>query len=106
MLRRPKSVSIAFTAPGEVVVEREKLPRPGRGEALVTARCSLISTGTERRCLERDFAPGTHWDDWVTYPFRPGYSLVGTTASGSRTCTRAPHAQRVIVVETGLIAVP
>ena len=39
-------MSITFRGPGEVVVGREKLRRPRRGEALLTARCSLISTGT------------------------------------------------------------
>ena len=37
---------------------------------------SLISTGTETICFARRFDPGTHWDHWVQYPFRPGYSTV------------------------------
>jgi threonine dehydrogenase-like Zn-dependent dehydrogenase len=87
-------------------VRRERLPRRRKGEVLLDARCSLVSSGTERRCLERDFAPGTHWDSWVTYPFRPGYSFVGVTAEGARMCAHAPHAQRVVVEERRLIPVP
>jgi hypothetical protein len=34
--------------------------------------CSLISTGTEGICFNRLFAPGTHWDGWVKYPFATG----------------------------------
>lgn len=73
---------------------------------LLEARCSLVSTGTERTCLERDFAAGTHWEEWVTYPFRPGYSFVGVTDQGARVCAHAPHAQRAIVEEQRVIPVP
>lgn len=54
--------------PGEVVPA---------GHVRVRATTSLISTGTEGICLHRLFEPGTHWDQWVKYPFGPGYSLVG-----------------------------
>jgi threonine dehydrogenase-like Zn-dependent dehydrogenase len=87
-------------------MRQERLSRPHRGEALLEARCSLISTGTERTCLERDFDPGTHWDEWVTYPFHPGYSFVGVIDRGARVCTHAPHAQRAVVPEGLLIPVP
>lgn len=106
LLRRPDSLSITFTGPGRVAVERERLRRPRKGEALLTARCSLISVGTERRALDRDFAAASHWEQWVTYPFRPGYSFVGTTEPGSRVCAHAPHAQRVIVAAETLVPVP
>lgn len=54
--------------PGEIVPA---------GHVRVRATTSLISTGTEGICLHRLFEPGTHWDQWVKYPFGPGYSLVG-----------------------------
>lgn len=101
LLRRPDSLSITFTGPGQVTVERERLRRPRRGEALLTALCSLISVGTERRALDRDFGSGAHRERWVTYPFRPGYSFVGTTEPGSRVCAHAPHAQREVMAQTG-----
>lgn len=105
-LRRPKSLSVVFTGPGQVELRRERLRRPDRGEALLEARCSLVSTGTERTCLERDFDPGTHWDEWVSYPFHPGYSFVGVVDGGARVCTHAPHAQRAVIPEDLLIPVP
>lgn len=101
-----KSLAITFTGPGQVEVRRERLRRPNSAEVLLDARCSLVSTGTERRCLERDFAPDTHWDSWVTYPFRPGYSFVGVTEEGARMCAYAPHAQRAVVEKQQLIPVP
>lgn len=108
MLRRKgvDNLAIAFTGPGRVELLRERLPRPRRGQLLLEASCSLISTGTERRCLERDFAPGSHWDEWVSYPFRPGYSFVGATAKGERFCAPAPHASHALVEEEHAIPVP
>src|ERR1700730_13883186 len=105
-LRRPEALAIIFTGPERVEVRQERLPRPRRGDVVLEARSSLVSTGTERTCLTRDFAPGTHWDAWVTYPFQPGYSFVGVTEEGARMCAHAPHAQRAIVEEQRLIPVP
>jgi threonine dehydrogenase-like Zn-dependent dehydrogenase len=105
-LRSPESLSIVFTGPGAAELRRERLSRPGKDEVLLEARCSLVSTGTERRCLVRDFAPGSHWDSWVSYPFQPGYSFVGVAQDGARVCAHAPHAQRAVVGERQLIAVP
>jgi 2-desacetyl-2-hydroxyethyl bacteriochlorophyllide A dehydrogenase len=102
-----RSWRIAFPAPGEVAVEEEEVPEaPGPGEVLVRARASLISTGTECIALTRAFEPGTHWDRWVRFPFRPGYSLVGEVVAagpgvdgvrpGDRLAVRAPHAAHVV----------
>src|SRR5260370_26386737 len=49
----------------------------GSWEVMLKARKTLISTGTEGICLSRLFEPGSHCDRWVTYPFYPGYLLVG-----------------------------
>jgi threonine dehydrogenase-like Zn-dependent dehydrogenase len=104
--RGPTSLAIRFPGPGQVEVGPERLRRPRRGEVLLDASCSLVSTGTERRCHERDFAPGSHWDSWITYPFRPGYAFVGVTPEGARMCADAPHAQRAVVAREQLIPVP
>lgn len=105
-LRRPRSLAVTFIGPGQVEVRQRRLPRPGQGQELLEARCSLVSTGTERTCLERDFAPGTHWDAWVTYPFYPGYSFVGVRENGERVCAHAPHAQRAVVRSGDAVAIP
>jgi len=105
-LRGPASLTVTFTGSRQVATRWERLPRRKWGEVLLDARCSLVSTGTERRCLNRDFGPGTTWDSWVTYPFRPGYSFVGVTEEGARMCAHAPHAQRTIVGAERLIPVP
>ena len=71
------SLDILFLAKDTVDVQQQPVPAVQPGEIVVQLQRSLISTGTECICLQRNFAPGSHWDTWVKYPFRPGYSAVG-----------------------------
>jgi len=73
----PKSKYIVFPQACQVDVWEEEVSAPGPGEVLCRAEKSLISIGTELHCLKGIFEPGTNWYDWVKYPFRPGYSMVG-----------------------------
>src|SRR4051812_21444292 len=68
---------IVFPKAQNVAVWDEQIEPPGEGEILCKAEKSLISIGTELNCLRGVFDPGTNWADWVKYPFRPGYSMVG-----------------------------
>ena len=100
------SQSIVFTAPKTVEVHEEPVPDPGPQQMLVRAEHSLISTGTELICLNGEFEPGSHWDNWVKYPFHPGYNHVGIVekvgaevtnfAPGDRVATRTNHKQFVL----------
>src|SRR5579885_2228142 len=102
-----QSRSIVFTGKDEVMLLTELVQEPGPGEVLIKAKKTLISTGTESVCLSRLFAPGSHWDRWVTYPFFPGYSMVGEVVAigsgveniheGERFALRAPHKEYVTV---------
>jgi threonine dehydrogenase-like Zn-dependent dehydrogenase len=101
------SVDIIFTDKDRVEVRRTPVRSPGPGEVLIKARRSLISSGTECICLGRLFEPGSHWDDWVRYPFTPGYSMAGEIVEmgagvegltpGMRVTVQRPHAQYVTV---------
>ena len=51
-------------------------------EVRCRALASLVSTGTESFCLAGDFDAGTFWEEWVQYPFSPGYSM--TARGGGR----------------------
>jgi 2-desacetyl-2-hydroxyethyl bacteriochlorophyllide A dehydrogenase len=94
---------IVFPEPGKVEVREEQIGPPGPGEMLCVATRSLVSTGTETYCLRGDFDPGTFWESWVHYPFRPGYSMVGRVIAagpdvtglkaGDRITSRTPHQQ-------------
>ncbi|MCS6827475.1 MAG: zinc-binding alcohol dehydrogenase [Caldilinea sp.] len=62
--------AILFTAPNELTVGAVQIPAPGTGEALVEAIYTLISPGTELRCLAGK-------QEGAIFPFIPGYSFVG-----------------------------
>ena len=40
-----------------------------------------VLSGTETIVYSRKFDPNTHWDNWVRYPFYPGYASVGVVRS-------------------------
>ncbi|HSI08706.1 MAG TPA: zinc-binding alcohol dehydrogenase [Rariglobus sp.] len=69
---------VVFPAANQVEIEHFTPPAPAAGEILVETITSLLSTGTETIAFGRKFEASTHWDNWVRYPFYPGYSSVGT----------------------------
>src|SRR5579875_2772288 len=110
------SRNIVFTGKDEVSLVTEEVREPEPGEVLIKATKTLVSTGTESICLSRLFEPGSHWDHWVTYPFYPGYSMVGQVVAtgnkvegireGERFALRAPHKEYVTVPARDLYPVP
>ncbi len=101
-----ESLDIFFLAKDSVAVQRHPVPEVRSGEILVRLRRSLISTGTECICLQRNFAPGTHWDEWVKYPYRPGYSAVGEVVWAAAEVTNVAVGDRVAMpVKHGQYAV-
>lgn len=79
-------------------------------------RYSLISSGTEGIALRGLFDPETHWANWISYPFRPGYSSVGVVAEigpgvtdfavGDRVAARLGHASDHVVPAAWCTRVP
>lgn len=112
----PESDGIVFIRQGEVEFGRTAVAEPGSGELLVRASRTLISTGTELTCLTGRYEPGSHWDGWVKYPFRPGYCMAGTVVAvgdgairfrtGDRVATRGPHQSLAVVPDDHTIAIP
>jgi 2-desacetyl-2-hydroxyethyl bacteriochlorophyllide A dehydrogenase len=111
-----KSLNVLFRGKDKVAVECQPVPDIGSGEVLVQVARSFISTGTECICLQRNFAPGTHWDNWVKYPFRPGYSAVGVVIetadnvegleNGDRVAVPAHHGQYAVLSADRAVKVP
>jgi len=112
-----KRKSIIFTGKDQVeVVDEEPLPPPSPGAIQVQTTRTLISTGTEGIVLGRKFSPGTHFDTWVKYPFRPGYSHVGRVTAvgegvselhiGDRVATRASHTSVAQVMAAHAVRIP
>lgn len=97
------STYIVFPEKGSVSVEQETLTSAASGEILCAAERSLISIGTESYCLRGVFDPGTNWEAWVKYPFRPGYSMAARVIAvgqgvkefreGDRVAAWVPHQQ-------------
>jgi len=107
---------IQFANQGEVNIVEESLPDLSPDSVLVGIEKSLISTGTEMTCLDRTFEAGTGWDDWVKYPFRPGYASVGVVQKagaavrrvqeGDRVFLRVNHASHAVVPELAVLRIP
>jgi len=104
------SANIIFTAKEKAELVTESIAPPGPGVLLVRTTYTLISTGTETICYGRRFDPGTHWENWVKYPFPTGYSHVGVVEAvgegvtkykaGDRVATTHAHRQYVHIPET------
>lgn len=107
---------LVFTGKNEVELQSFDLPAPAAGEVLVETLSSLLSTGTETIVFARKFDPGTHWDAWVRYPFRPGYATVGRIlavgpgvegiAVGQRVATRTGHGSHVVIKAENAYPIP
>jgi 2-desacetyl-2-hydroxyethyl bacteriochlorophyllide A dehydrogenase len=69
-----KTTALLATAIDRVELVEATLPEPEAGQVIVKAVYTAISPGTEMRCLAGR-QPG------VTFPFVPGYSMVGQVAA-------------------------
>ncbi|HEY3330436.1 MAG TPA: zinc-binding alcohol dehydrogenase [Capsulimonadaceae bacterium] len=107
---------IMFTGKQELVYEEFETPVPAEGEVLVRHVVTLMSTGTENIVFNRQFDAGTHWDNWVKYPFPPGYSAIGEIIAlgngvsdwqvGDRVAFRGRHCSHSAVPVCKLARVP
>jgi len=111
-----KASRLVFTGKQKVALEAFDPGEPGDGEVLVTTRYSLMSTGTENIVFNRLFAPDTHWDAWVKYPFYPGYASVGEVSEvganaaplerGARVAFRVGHRSHAVVKASECYPIP
>ena len=92
------------------------VPAAGPGRIRCRALTSLVSTGTESFCLDGTFDDGTFWQEWVQYPFAPGYSMTSTVeavgpgvaaiAVGDRVVTNSPHTELFLADAADAVVVP
>jgi 2-desacetyl-2-hydroxyethyl bacteriochlorophyllide A dehydrogenase len=111
-----KAKRLVFTGKQTVLLEEFDPGEPGEGEVLVATRYSLMSTGTENIVFNRLYAPGTHWDRWVKYPFYPGYTSVGVVAEagpragslrrGDRVAFRVGHRSHHVLKASDCYPIP
>lgn len=110
------SLDVIFPGPRQVELLHNQVPRPGPGEVRCTARKSLVSRGTETFCLKGEYDKGTYWEEYIRYPFAPGYSMSsiidavgdGVTAfkRGDRVASWHPHRQYFVVPQGEVFAIP
>lgn len=107
---------IVFNGKGDIGLEKFEVGKVGDAEVLIKTRCTLMSTGTENIVLNRLFDPGTGWDNWVKYPFYPGYAAVGVVKQlgqnvkslkkGDRIACRYGHASEQVVSADTCFKIP
>jgi len=86
---------LVFTGKQQVLLESFDPGAVDQKSVRVRTALSLMSTGTENIVFNRLFDPGTHWDNWVKYPFYPGYTSVGTVEEAGREVTALKVGDRV-----------
>ena len=111
-----RSLDIVFPEARSVAILESDVPAPGVGEVRCRARTSLVSTGTESFCLDGLFDAGTFWEEWVEYPFAPGYSMTSDVVDvgpgvtglsvGDRVATSTPHSSVFLVPAAECLRVP
>ncbi len=107
-----------FVFTGKNMVELEQFAPAAikPDEVAVKNSATMLSPGTEGIVFSRNFAPGTHWDNWVKYPFYPGYAAIGRVVevgsavtgikSGDRVVYRGGHSSLGIVAADQCYPVP
>ena len=90
-----ESKNIVFPQRGEVALLSQPIDPPGPREIQCRAEVSLISIGTELRCLHGRPQEGTSWSGWVKYPFLPGYSMAATVVAVGADVTEYQVGDRV-----------
>ena len=116
MASSPSTRRIVFTGKQQVQLEPFSPGEPGPAEVRVRMTLSLMSTGTENIVFNRLFEAGSHWDNWVKYPFHPGYCSVGVVEAvgpgvtalkvGDRVATRCSHGSHAVRKEIDCHPIP
>jgi 2-desacetyl-2-hydroxyethyl bacteriochlorophyllide A dehydrogenase len=111
-----ESRKIVFPSPRRVRIERAPTPQIEGNTVLVESEYSLISNGTERTIFGKGFSKDSHWNQWVRYPFCPGYAITGKVIAcgsnvtkpkiGDRVAIRSPHASHSCVEDHKCITIP
>ncbi|RMG14416.1 MAG: oxidoreductase [Deltaproteobacteria bacterium] len=105
--------AVEFTAPGQCRVVEVPVGRPGDGEVVVAAECSLISAGTEGLLYRGEVEADVPLDaslpalgGRVRWPVRYGYAVAGRIEdSGEAVFAFHPHQSRFVVRREDLVPI-
>ena len=105
-----------FPEKQKVFLESYDLAPLADDEVRVRVAYSLMSTGTENIVFNRLFEPGSHFDNWVKYPFYPGYTGAGVVEEigksvtqvkvGDRVALRSKHSSHAVAKEADCYKIP
>lgn len=90
------TTTVVFPKKDVVEVRQVETDEVKPGQIMIETERSLVSTGTELRCLQRGFsAAAPQWAEWVSYPFNTGYCAAGTVIETGKDVTRFKVGDRV-----------
>jgi threonine dehydrogenase-like Zn-dependent dehydrogenase len=95
-----KSTTVFFPERNRIGIRQEDVNRLSEDQVLCKSDISLISIGTELRCLRGEIDPGTNWYGWVQYPFKPGYSMTGTVIEAGANVKDFKIGDKVVTQQT------
>lgn len=111
-----QTAKVIFTGKEKAELQEVGLAPLGPGDVLIRNTWTMISTGTETTVYGGRFDPGTHWDNWVKWPFSPGYCSAGivesvgvnvhTVKPGDRVAGRQHHVKYAVSTEADVRFIP
>ena len=111
-----KTVTVVFPEKDRVEVQQVEVAEVRANQVKMVTHRSLISAGTERKCLQQGFSPGGAWEEWVQYPFNAGYCAAGEVvevgaeisgvAVGERLVGFGEHRKHTVVDADHMVKIP
>ena len=111
-----KTTTVVFPEKDRVEVQQVEVAAVEPNQVKIATHCSLISAGTERKCLQQGFSPGGGWEEWVRYPFNAGYCAAGEVvevgaeiegvAVGERVAGFGEHRKQTVVDADHMVVIP
>jgi len=112
-----QNFKIVFPQPRKAELQSFEISSLQPTEIDIKTTYSLLSTGTEGLIYKGEYDKGTHWDQWIKYPFeKPGYATIGKVLNlgsevsrfkvGDTVAVWRGHASRHVAMEAECHLIP